>query len=194
MWRQFFIVVILFFLLHASHSYAAKSNGYYGYEECNWLVTYRNRTYDLTPLTRVGLSRPIESDLRPVLERVGESTDALRLVGEHARNAKAHSIIGSAAISFMVLDRILHASIKGFGDEAFNFSTKALHINGDKGLRISVDVLAFVGGLIFLKATYESWHETRASKTELVNAIESFNEKSPYKIEAAKGASNAETH
>ncbi len=186
MWRHFFIFIVLFFLLCTPTTFAANQNGYFGFEDCNWLVTYRNRTYDLTPLTRVGLSRPIESDLRPVLERVSESADTLRVVSEHARNAKAHSIIGSAAISLVLIDRVLHASVKNFSDDAINMSMR--------GFRLNVDVFALVSSMIFLKATYESWHETKASKAELVNAINYFNEKSPYPIEPAKGANDAETH
>ena len=46
--------------------------------DCNWQVTYRGRIYDLGPLTRESLSRPVENDIRYALQRVPEAAESLR--------------------------------------------------------------------------------------------------------------------
>lgn len=169
MWRNLFLLLLFFF----SSSIYAKTTSNFGYEQCNWLVNYRNHTYDLTPLTRTGLNRPIESDLRPVLERVPRAAEKLQLVTDLSKEAKAHSIIGSAAITIFIGNRLINYTARRAKDDS----------------RLEMDVISLVSGLIFFKATYDSWRATSASKEELAEAIDIFNEKSPYKITPAnKGA------
>lgn len=164
--QRLFFLAFLFFSFFTNHFVYANANSSFGYEQCNWLVKYRNQTYDLTPLTRTGLSRPIESDLKPVLERVPEAAEKLRKVSDHAKDAKAHSMIGSVAISIFIASRIAKANTRDPNDDT----------------RLQLDLASLIGGVFFLTATYESWKATKASEETLVQAIDLFNEKSPYKI------------
>ncbi len=133
--------------------------------DCNWMVQYRGRTYDLSPLTREALSRPIETDLRYALQRVPESAEHLQKMTTKLREARAHTIFASIFISGLVVGRIIQAQQK------------------DNDKRRSYDMLTGASGLFFLASTGFSWKATREAKQELVNAVDAFNEKSPHKIE-----------
>lgn len=138
-----------------------------GLNDCNWMVTYRGRTYDLAPLTREALARPIESDIRFALQRVPEADAHLRAMSSHLRDARAHTIFASIFVSGFVLTRVLRSSQK------------------NEDYRHDYDMPSAATGLFFLAATAFSWKSTRDAKTELVNAVDAFNEGSPHKIEPA---------
>lgn len=135
--------------------------------DCNWMVTYRGRTYDLAPLTREALSRPIESDIRYALQRVPASARHLDSMSGHLRAARAHTILASIFVTGFVATRILRSNEKN----------EANH--GD------YDIASAATGLFFLASTAFSWKSTRDAKTELVEAVGAFNESSPHKIEPA---------
>jgi len=138
--------------------------------DCNWIVTYRGRTYDLAPLTREALARPIENDIRYALQRVPAANEHLNAMGTNLRNARAHSKIGSVFLAGLIASQIVKgASPKG--------SEKARTLN----------VISFGAGVFSIAGFLSSWKATRDAKQELVAAVESFNEKSPHKIEPAGG-------
>lgn len=135
------------------------------YDDCNWLVTYRGRTYDLAPLTREALARPIESDLRYALQRVPEADANLKSMSRKLHDARAHTVLASAFVSGLVLTRVLGSSEK-------NVERKRQY-----------DLISLITGAFFIKATFESYSSTREAKADLVRAVEAFNERSPHKIE-----------
>lgn len=141
-----------------------------GYDDCNWIVNYRGKTYDLAPLTRETLARPIESDMRPILQRVPEADEHLQIMSTDLRNARAHTIIGSAFISSFLIAKLVASAQK----------------NPDR--KEEINLLSYFAAAFFLKASFESWSSTRDAKIELTRAVSSFNEKSPHKIEAAPKA------
>lgn len=165
-------LLLIYILLQLSVSSAhAKTEDY---DDCNWIVNYRGKTYDLAPLTRETLARPIESDMRPILQRVPESDAHLQTMSTELRNARAHTIIGSAFISTFLIAKLIASGQK----------------NEDR--KSEINLLSYVAGAFFLKATFESWHSTRTAKIELTRAVNDFNEKSPHKIEAAPPATKLE--
>ncbi len=143
----------------------ASANKLDKYDDCNWLVSYRGRTYDLAPLTREALARPIESDLRYALQRVPEADAYLKSMSRNLHDARAHTMLASAFISGLVLTRIL-----GSGEK-------------NKESKREYDVISAITGVFFLKATFESYTSTREAKADLVRAVDAFNEQSPNKIE-----------
>ena len=161
MTKKWLAVLALFFPLSLSLAADTKSE----LQDCNWIVTYRGKTYDLSPLTREALSRPIETDLRYALQRVPASADHLNAMTAKLKEAKAHTILASVFITGFLVTRILQSG----------------ETNPDrreeKGL-----ISAFTGGF-FLAATFSSWRATRDAKRELVNAVDAFNLQSPHKIE-----------
>ena len=136
------------------------------YNECNWLVVYRGRTYDLAPLTKPSLARPVEGDLRSVIQRVPSAETHLFNVNQKMTEAKVHTVIGSIAISSLLISRIFASSAK----------------NGPQDKKIAIDIVSIASGLLFLKAGHASWEATRDSKRELVTAINVFNANSPHQI------------
>ncbi len=139
--------------------------------DCQWKVTYRGRTYDLAPLTREALSRPIENDIRYALQRVPSANEHLEAMSGKLRSARTYTILASFFIGTAIVSRLLYS--------------RNNHEDTKDALRIAT---AASGGL-FLTATLFSWHNTSRAKKELVNAVQEFNEHSAYKIEpAAPGA------
>ena len=133
--------------------------------DCNWNVTYRGRTYDLAPLTREALARPIETDIRYALQRVPEANEHLNSMSNHLRSARTHTILASVFVSGFVVSRILRAGEK---------NTEA---------RAQYDLASAATAVLFGAATLFSWRSTTDAKHELVSAVAAFNESSPYKIE-----------
>ncbi len=142
------------------------------FDSCNWLVTYRNRTYDLSPLAKPGLDRPVEGDLRSVLARIPAAAAHLENVSQQAKAARVHSIIGTASIMVLVGTRIAYKNAKDKGRS--------------DNTRLTLDVASLISGLFFVKATYDSERATQSSKEELIEAVRAFNARSPYKIEPAR--------
>ena len=139
--------------------------------DCNWMVTYRGKTYDLAPLTREALARPIETDLRFALQRVPQSAAHLEAMSARQRDAKAHTILASAFVSGLVVSRLLHSREK-------NVEKKA-----------EIDLISVFTGVFFLGATASSWRATTQAKSELIKAVEAFNENSPHKIQPSSAGS-----
>lgn len=155
-------------LLLSPSSHAIETVRWNDYDDCNWIVNYRGRTYDLAPLTRETLARPIESDLRHVLQRVPEADLRLQSMTKNLSEARGHTMIASAFISTFLLVRILGSGQK----------------NVDR--RDEYNLLSYIAAVFFSKATYESWTHTREAKKDLIEAVNAFNERSPHQIEPAK--------
>ena len=136
--------------------------------DCNWIVTYRGRTYDLAPLTREALARPIETDIRYALQRVPAASEHLHRMNQRLRDARVHSMLASVFLAGALVTRLLHS-----GQDQ----------NADRNR--TLNVLTFASGGFFLGGIYQSWRATRDAKDELVRAVEVFNEESPQKIEPA---------
>ncbi|MGZ3660656.1 MAG: hypothetical protein ACXVCK_11200 [Bdellovibrionota bacterium] len=137
--------------------------------DCNWQVSYRGRIYDLSPLTRESLSRPIENDIRFALERVPEAASRLNEMSRHFRDAKTETILASLFISGLVVAKLLEGRSKNDND------------------RLNYHIAEAATGGFFLTATFYSWRSSVQAKQELVNAVEEFNAHSAYKIEPASG-------
>ncbi len=139
--------------------------------DCNWQVSYRGRQYDLTPLTREALSRPIENDIRFAIQRVPEANERLESMTSKQRNARAHTLLASIFLGGFLLAKLLEGSQE------------------NKDQKNDYRVAAYASGGFFVAATLFSWRSTVESKRELVNAVEAFNERSPNKIlPASEGA------
>lgn len=137
------------------------------YERCDWLVTYRSRTYDLAPLTKGSLSRPIDGDIRAVIRRVPEAGAHLDEVERSARLGRTHSIIGSGGITTLLLSRIFRADPK---------------LDDNPSKRKTIDLIGLAGLLIFVKSTLDSSYHAERARSELVEAVRVFNDTSSYKI------------
>lgn len=171
------IAALLIFALSPVHSLAAANDGANGsitvkasktgdeLNDCNWLVTYRGRTYDLAPLTREALARPIETDLRYALQRVPESEAHLNKMSAKLKEARTHTILASVFITGFLATYLLRSRQK----------------NDDR--RGAYDPLLGATGGFFVAATFFSWKATRDAKSELVSAVDAFNSVSPNKIE-----------
>jgi hypothetical protein len=144
--------------------------------DCNWQVTYRGRIYDLSPLTRESLSRPIENDIRYVLQRVPEAGMRLEAMTGHLRDARAHTILASIFISGLLVAKLFEGHASRSNDPA-----KSAQIRD--GFHIGEAAAAG----FFLGATFFSWRSSTRAKEELVNAVDEFNLHSPYKMEPASG-------
>ena len=139
--------------------------------DCNWQVSYRGRLYDLSPLTRESLTRPIENDIREALERVPEANARLEAMGKHFRDAKNQTVLASIFIGVVVIAKLLEGRVKNDGD------------------RLNYHVAEGAAGGFFLTETFFSWRSSVAAKQELVNAVDEFNAHSIYKIEPANSRS-----
>lgn len=157
----------MIFLLLPFSAQAADSVSLSQLNDCNWQVNYRGRTYDLSPLTREALARPIETDIRYALQRVPEANAHLTAMSALLREARVHTIFASAFLSGFIVARILRSGKKNAAD------------------REDYDIASYATGGLFFTSTLFSWTSTKAAKRELVNAVEAFNENSPYKIEPA---------
>lgn len=138
--------------------------------DCNWQVSYRGRHYDLTPLTREALSRPIENDIRYAIQRVPEANARLENMTSKQRNARTYTIIASVLFTALI----------------------ATHILENEKNKPTFRPAQYVEGGLFLGATFLSWNSTRSAKRELVHAVEDFNANSPHKIEPVSGAKSPE--
>jgi hypothetical protein len=132
--------------------------------DCNWQVTYRGRQYDLSPLTREALSRPIENDIRFAIQRVPEANARLENMTSLLRNARAHTIIASVFLSALLVTKLLQSRVTNEAE------------------RENYNAAAYGSGGFFLAATFFSWKSTREAKQELVRAVDEFNAHSPHKI------------
>ncbi len=141
--------------------------------DCNWQVSYRGRLYDLTPLTREALSRPIENDIRFAIQRVPEANERLLSMTAKQRDARAHTIIASVFLSALLVTKLLESKVTR-QDEKEDYRAAS-----------------YAAGGFFLAATLFSWNSTRESKRELVRAVEKFNARSPAKILPASEGSPA---
>ena len=136
--------------------------------DCNWIVTYRGRTYDLAPLTREALARPIETDIRYALQRVPEANEHLNEMSSRLRDARAHSILASIFLGGLLVTRLLHSGQDKDTDRARTYN-----------------IISLASGGFFLGGVFSAWKATKDAKTELVRAVDAFNEKSPHKIQPA---------
>lgn len=141
------------------------------YERCDWLVTYRNRTYDLAPLTRGSLGRPLDGDIISVLRRVPEASMHLDQVDHKAKLARIESMVGSASITGFILSRIFRSDPK-------------VKVHPEK--QKTIDLVGLFGLVVFVKSTIDSHNATEDARTELGLAVESFNQNSSHKIEPNK--------
>lgn len=132
--------------------------------DCNWQVTYRGRQYDLSPLTREALSRPIENDIRFAIQRVPEANARLETMTGLLRNARAHTIIATIFLGAFAALKVLESN------------------QDNQGKRDDLRIASFASAGFFLGATYFSWKSTREAKEELVRAVDDFNARSPHKI------------
>ncbi len=140
--------------------------------DCNWMVNYRGRTYDLSPLTREALSRPIETDIRYALQRVPESAQHLEKMSAKLKEARAHTILASLFVSGFLVGKLIQSQER------------------DEKQRKSYNVITHATGLFFVGSTVFSWRATRDAKRELVNAVDAFNANSPHKIEPISAPKN----
>lgn len=136
------------------------------------MVNYRGKTYDLSPLTREALSRPIETDIRYALQRIPESAQHLEKMTSKLKEARAHTILASVFVSGFLVGKIIQSQER------------------DEDARKSYDVLTYASGMFFLGSTLFSWKATREAKQELVNAVDAFNANSPHKIEPISQGKN----
>lgn len=137
--------------------------------DCLWKVSYRGRIYDLSPLMRESLSRPLDNDLRYVLERVPQSNERLNALNESLHSAKTYTILASVFITAAIVTKILEGRLQS--DHA----------------RPTYRIIEGSTGALFLTSAILSWRSTSHAKQELVNAVDEFNARSPYKIEPASG-------
>lgn len=143
----------------ASHKELSRELG-----DCNWQVTYRGRQYDLSPLTREALSRPIENDIRFAIQRVPEASGRLDTMTSLLRSARAHTLIATAFLGAFALFKVLESN------------------QNNRGQREDYRTASWASAGFFLGATFFSWKNTREAKDELVKAVEDFNAHSPHKI------------
>ena len=158
------------FFFETSQAFASKDSTAEKLGDCNWQVTYRGRRYDLSPLTRSTLSRPIETDIRFALERVPEANKHLENLSAKLQEARGHTIIASILISGLVVAKLLQGRVTNAEENReYQFATVA-------------------GAGFALTAALFSWKSTHEAKQELVSAVEEFNEHSPHKIEPASAS------
>lgn len=148
--------------------------------DCNWIVNYRGRTYDLAPLTREALARPIESDIRYALQRVPQANEHLNKMSGRLKDARGHTILASIFVSTFGVLNIVRSGQK----------------NDNHKRDYNITLVA--SGAFFLGAAFSSWRATRDAKDELVKAVDAFNEHSSHKIVPAtasdsRGSGSTET-
>ena len=163
-------IFIALLLLLDSSAQALSSGGHQrsqSFSDCNWLVTYRGRTYDLMPITKQSLARPLDDDIREVMERYPESKQHLDLMVKYSHASKVHTWLASGSLAGALISAILRSRAKN--SEGRQNGTFAI----------------FTFGLFAAKGMQESWKATDSAKEELVRAVDAFNEVSPHKIDPA---------
>ena len=126
-------------------------------ETCSWLVTYRKRVYDLSPLSRKGLERPLEGDMHTILRRVPGAENHLDQITRNNRDARVHTSIATFAIASLLVTRIVQGNSSSKGK-----SPKYMALN--------------IGSvLLFLRAAYAGFELKQDTKEELVEAVQEFN-------------------
>lgn len=131
-------------------------------ESCSWMVRYRNRTYDLSPLTRKGLDRPLEGDMRTILRRVPAAAGHLEQIEKNVAAADVHTALATVGLTAFIVTRIFQGNAGERGRKS------------DKYIALSLS-----SGLLFLRSAYAGWQLKKDTKEELAAAIEAFNAKSP---------------
>lgn len=160
--RKWTLFITLFsFLFSHSISYAFTEKTL---SDCNWLVTYKGKTYDLAPLTRTALSRPIDTDLRYILERVPEANAHLKQVDYKLKEAKFHTFMASFFVSGFLVSRLLQSRQKS------------------EAVRRDYNVINYATAGFFLASALSSWRATSRAKKELFLSVEEFNRSSKVKI------------
>ena len=134
-------------------------------EDCSWLVTYRKRIYDLSPLTRTGLNRPLDGDVRTILRRVPSAAKHLTQISRNTKEAEVQTALATLGLTAFLVTQIF----KGNTDERGRKS--------DTYMAISL-----MSALLFVRSAYAGWQLKRNSKEELAAAIDSFNAQSPAPI------------
>lgn len=165
MGRIFHLIVLASLLVSSVAS--ADSPTHDRLSDCNWIVSYRGRTYDLAPLTREALARPIETDIRYALQRVPEANDHLLRMGKNLRDARAHTMLASIFVSVFGITQLIKSGEQN--------ETKNREYN----------IVSYVSAGFFAAAALSSWRATREAKYELVEAVDAFNRNSPHQIEPA---------
>lgn len=126
-------------------------------ETCSWLVSYRHRIYDLSPLSRKGLDRPLEGDLHSILRRVPEANASLEKIDRNNRDAKVHTALASFAIVTFLGTRIAQGA-------------------NEKNRRSDAYLAINIGaGLLFLRSIYAGFELRKSTREELVRAVQEFN-------------------
>lgn len=138
-------------------------------ESCSWLITYRNRVYDLSPLTRKGLDRPLEGDVQSIIRKVPAAAAHLDQVDRNDRESKVHTGIATGAILLLVGTRIAMTSSKA---------------KADPGPYLALNIASV---LLFARAAYAGWELKQASKREVAEAIQEFNAVSEDPIQPYRG-------
>ena len=150
-------------------------------EECCWKVRYQNKIYDLSPLTRKGLERPLESDIRTVFRQVPGAAMEIKQIDQNNRDEKAHTAFGTIGLGAFLLTRI--------------FQSRSQNQKSDKYTTLNIISL-----LVFAKAVHANWSLKRATNERIATAVEEFNAMSPDKIVLHKdtvdegGKKNAKTY
>lgn len=125
-------------------------------ENCSWLVTYKDRIYDLSPLTRKSLDRPLEGDISSVVRRSPRAEFHLNNVEKNISAAKVHTAIATTALLGLIGARIAQANSK----------------NGNKPKYLMLNIGAV---LLFARAAYAGFELKQESKQEVAKAIQEFN-------------------
>lgn len=126
-------------------------------ETCSWLVTYRKRVYDLSPLSRKGLERPLEGDMHTILRRVPAAEKHLNNIARNNRDAKVHTSIATFAIASLIATRIVQGN-----SPSRKKAPEYLALN-------------IGSALLFLRAAYAGFELNQATKQELAHAVQEFN-------------------
>lgn len=141
--------------------------------DCKWKVTYRGRNYDLSPLLRESLLRPMESDIRYALNRVPASAEHLEKMTANLRSARTKTIFGSVAAGLFVVAWIIHGN-KSITGDVHTVANRSMYATG---------AIALTSGIL-------SWIDTHSAKKELVSAVQEFNNHSNFKMEPASTGLN----
>ncbi len=142
-----------------------------GVAGCNWLVTYRNRTYDLYPLTRSNLSRPLKRGIRSILHSVPKARGHMERAERSIQEAKEYGRWASLGLLSLAGMQLAYASSDYLQEE----------------LKVVVYPLSIVSGLVFLRSAILGWRRNQETKEELALAVQTFNAESREPILPYKG-------
>lgn len=134
-------------------------------QECSWKVRYRNKVYDLSPLTRRGLERPLEGDMRTVLRRVPGAALQVEKIDQNNQDEKVHTAIATIGLGGLLLTRI-------FQGRTSDESSKS-----DKYIALNIISL-----LVFAKAIHAGWSLKQDTQERIALAVQEFNDVSSEKI------------